>query len=498
MLPITRSTESNSKDFGANGKPVTSTKGAKYAMQVMPATARKPGFGIKPAANDSPEEYNRVGTELLGKLTDKYGGDASKAWAAYNAGTGRIDHALRKHGDNWLQHMPAETRDYVAKNTAQLNGAGAGTDAERLAGMEAQKPLEPTGPTQYQTAEPGTPDLPGRPADRGAAQSYKYAMAQRLMATRDPALMQRAMAMLDDGMGEQFASDRDALGNNNTLDRDLYDAGVNDHFHAAGQKRDAAYEARGDERREGFAYGREMRGYAHDDNTLGRQQSFSHNERIGTEQYDAGQNDKNRDLQWRIANLNADTKSDIAQKRFQNFLNTPAGNKMYNDTSNQIAQNNALSDSVDQFLQLNEQTSTGGMLTNTKAGSWVERSLDKNLQNMDSLVHDMAPKLRQAGAGSMSDRDLEMFEKSIPNIGSTREGNAQRGAQFKAYISRINDFQMNKLEAASSGKQVEFLHEWNAYKTSVKVLGKDGKTPGMSFSDWKASIPQYDAQGNRK
>jgi hypothetical protein len=101
MLPITRSTESNGQDFTPAGVPTTSVKGAKYAMQVMPATARKPGFGIRPAANDSPEEYNRVGTELLGKLTEKYG-DPAKAWAAYNGGTGRVDHALAKHGDAWL------------------------------------------------------------------------------------------------------------------------------------------------------------------------------------------------------------------------------------------------------------------------------------------------------------------------------------------------------------------------------------------------------------
>jgi hypothetical protein len=52
------------------------------------------GSVFAPAKDDSPAEYNRVGTELLGKLTEKYGGDPAKAWAAYNCGTGRVDHAL--------------------------------------------------------------------------------------------------------------------------------------------------------------------------------------------------------------------------------------------------------------------------------------------------------------------------------------------------------------------------------------------------------------------
>jgi hypothetical protein len=39
----------------------------------------------------------------------------------------------------------------------------------------------------------------------------------------------RAMEMLDTGMGEQFAADRDALSENNKRDDTLYDAGVGDH-----------------------------------------------------------------------------------------------------------------------------------------------------------------------------------------------------------------------------------------------------------------------------
>lgn len=90
-------------------------------MQVMPATARDPGYGVAPARNDSPQEYNRVGNEYLEAMYRKYG-DPAKMWAAYNAGPGRLEKALRKLGPNWLRGMPRETQEYVARNLRALGG----------------------------------------------------------------------------------------------------------------------------------------------------------------------------------------------------------------------------------------------------------------------------------------------------------------------------------------------------------------------------------------
>jgi hypothetical protein len=55
MTGITAQAESGNRDY-AKGQPVISSAGAKYAMQVMPETARQPGYGVRPAQNDTPEE----------------------------------------------------------------------------------------------------------------------------------------------------------------------------------------------------------------------------------------------------------------------------------------------------------------------------------------------------------------------------------------------------------------------------------------------------------
>ena len=91
----------------------TSSAGARHEMQVMPAVAADPGFGIAPAANDSAEEFNRVGRDLLDAHYDYFGGDVPLTLAAYNAGRG----AVNKHGG-----VPpyAETQNYVNKGVSKL------------------------------------------------------------------------------------------------------------------------------------------------------------------------------------------------------------------------------------------------------------------------------------------------------------------------------------------------------------------------------------------
>lgn len=85
----------------------------------MPATARDPGFGIRPS-DGTPQDDVRLGQEYLATMQRRYDGDPAKMWAAYNAGPGRVDAALRQYGDRWLEAMPAETRNYVAKNLRAL------------------------------------------------------------------------------------------------------------------------------------------------------------------------------------------------------------------------------------------------------------------------------------------------------------------------------------------------------------------------------------------
>ncbi len=91
-------------------------------MQVMPATARNPGFGIRPWDGRTDADGNRVGVEYYRAMLKRYGGDYAKMAAAYNAGPGAVDEAIKRGGANLLGRLPAETRDYVPKVLRNLRG----------------------------------------------------------------------------------------------------------------------------------------------------------------------------------------------------------------------------------------------------------------------------------------------------------------------------------------------------------------------------------------
>ena len=89
-----------------------SSAGAQGLMQLMPGTAAELGV-TNPY---DPEQNISGGANYLSQMLKAYGGDVSKALAAYNWGPGN----LSKNPDS--ASWPKETQDYVAKITGQSTG----------------------------------------------------------------------------------------------------------------------------------------------------------------------------------------------------------------------------------------------------------------------------------------------------------------------------------------------------------------------------------------
>jgi len=102
--------ESGGRRYDKEGNLLTSSKGALGEMQVMPATARDPGFGIKPARDSSPDELRRVGDEYAEVLLNRYR-DPKLAMIAYNMGPGATDKWLASGAD--IRKLPKETQGYI-------------------------------------------------------------------------------------------------------------------------------------------------------------------------------------------------------------------------------------------------------------------------------------------------------------------------------------------------------------------------------------------------
>lgn len=111
----------------SRGRPdALSPAGAMGLMQIMPATARNPGFGLQPL-NDpwNPQANEQFGRAYMDKMLQRYGGDQTRALVAYNWGAGNAD-----KWDGRAESLPAETRNYVnqilgdAGRSVQVASAG--------------------------------------------------------------------------------------------------------------------------------------------------------------------------------------------------------------------------------------------------------------------------------------------------------------------------------------------------------------------------------------
>lgn len=133
-------TESGNRQLAADGQPITSAKGAIGIAQVMPGTApeaaKLAGLPFDENRYRTDANYNKaLGMAYFQKQLQDFGGDLAKAYAAYNAGPGALRSAMAAEknpkndtGKSWLDFMPAETKNYVAKNMAAFS-SGQGREA---------------------------------------------------------------------------------------------------------------------------------------------------------------------------------------------------------------------------------------------------------------------------------------------------------------------------------------------------------------------------------
>lgn len=131
------------------GNPNTSAspKGALGLMQVMPATAANPGYGVKPFDPTDPQQNLHGGISYLKAMLDHFGGDEKKALAAYNGGPGAVE-------SGQAASFP-ETQNYVT-NVSRNAGAQPSVAPDIFAQLDAAKAAQTAPPAaQPPTTEPG-------------------------------------------------------------------------------------------------------------------------------------------------------------------------------------------------------------------------------------------------------------------------------------------------------------------------------------------------------
>ena len=72
----------------SNNQKAVSPKGAIGTFQTMRKTLGDPGFGVKPARNNSLDEADRVGKDYLMAMLKRHDGNLERALVSYNYGLG--------------------------------------------------------------------------------------------------------------------------------------------------------------------------------------------------------------------------------------------------------------------------------------------------------------------------------------------------------------------------------------------------------------------------
>jgi len=162
--------ESRGNRYDKSGKLLTSSAGALGEMQVMPGTVRDPGFGIRPAKDNSPDELARVGRDYAAVMLRRYNNDPTAAAVAYNWGPGNADKWVKRGAD--FGALPKETQRYVSQITGQM---GVPIAAKRVPPPPAKRvETRPAPPQKRAQAEDfdreSTLELSSRPAEQPQGQ----------------------------------------------------------------------------------------------------------------------------------------------------------------------------------------------------------------------------------------------------------------------------------------------------------------------------------------
>jgi len=158
------------QESGGNPNAV-SPKGAQGIVQIMPATARDPGYGVTPLQGwdgvnpkSAPvQEQIRFGNDYLNAMQRINGGNTTLAAAAYNAGPGAVQ---RAGGD--ISKLPAETQHYVTKvvpasQQVETPQSGSFVDLNSIQ-LDASQPPAPSAPSSPDFAQRMQSDFEKRKA----------------------------------------------------------------------------------------------------------------------------------------------------------------------------------------------------------------------------------------------------------------------------------------------------------------------------------------------
>lgn len=365
--------------------------------------------------------------------------------------------------------------------------------------------VEPSKSFKRTAANAATPQVPGQPAQAsdfsaetvpdiakvdvvapverevpGAVSSANMELAQRMIASGDPNLIEQGKAYLAKGATEttlarDAAANRQFDQNTNIYNADANRRSINERTNADALNTDRAnIQARN--------FGRETR----ED-----EQAWNSTERGLDRSLTASEGAAGRDMQWRIANLNdATEKARIAAASTEEYLSNPTAIKDRAATVEALNAATSLGETASRALELNRRIASGGfenagMLRDAKARYNADIAEIEGIRNQ--LVLDkMGGKL---GAG-VSNADVDFMLKATPvGAGYSDETNQRVLNGIGLIANRASDYNGEYLKARSTSSEAtrDFDQNWPQYIKEVPLYDRQGnlRKGYIPYSRWR-------------
>lgn len=144
----------------------------------------------------------------------------------------------------------------------------------------------------------------------------------------------------------------------------------------------------------------------------------------------------------------------------------------------------ALANDARRFVELNRRAGTNPIV----GAAGPVASLNPTYAEMRAIQSRMAPLMREAGSGAMSDRDVSLFLRSIPSIGNPTETNVALASVIQAGAQRAQD-RVAFLEdyAQKNGNLLGAQEQWNRYTRANPLFEERGGNTKVrnNVPDWR-------------
>ncbi len=164
---------------------------------------------------------------------------------------------------------------------------------------------------------------------------------------------------------------------------------------------------------------------------------------------------------------------------------TPQENKQLGEVRMTANKASGAIQDMDRFMTLNQRQPSGQLL-----GLPVVRDIagvfNDDIGEMNAINNRLTPSQRESGSGAMSDRDVDMYRRSVVGVGQTGPANQRIAALAKAGAVRQRDYAafmdyFSRVNGTLNGAQ----ELWDAYRDAEPVYDPDTATMRQAKS-WRA------------